>query len=112
MKKIILNTVLLLIVAFGFVSLGSCSSALEEDVSITGTLLYNDYYGCWEIDKPHEKSIDVVDIYVIKRYEITIPKDSSCVVQATGKCYKSQEQRTLPAGYTLFDLEVKDLIFK
>jgi hypothetical protein len=48
-------------------------------------------------------------MYVVKKYEIELPKDTRKNVQATGRCYESSKQIDFPTGTTLYYIEVESL---
>jgi hypothetical protein len=79
------------------------------DCIISGTLSYNSKSDRWEIREVIPNSIDAVNVYIVKKYKPEISKDTTKAVQATGRCYDSGQQIGIPAGTTIYYIEVKFL---
>jgi hypothetical protein len=83
--------------------------AKASDCTVSGTLSYNSELDRWEIRNSPANTIDEVNVYVVKNYEIELPKDTRKNVQATGRCYQSPERTGIPAGTTIYYISVKTL---
>jgi hypothetical protein len=85
------------------------TEANATDCVISGTLFYNSESDRWEIREVIPDSIDVVNRYIIKKYDIELAKETTKTVQATGRCYDSEQIIGVPAGTTIYHIEIKTL---
>ncbi len=109
LKQIIFVTILCLSFCF------SCSlddDVIKSECSVSGTLKYSNDSKIWIISYVYPNTIDSVDIYIIKGYKINKSKDASFQVEATGNCWLNKDQTGIPAGTTLYNIEVKSLHYK
>jgi hypothetical protein len=76
--------------------------------TVAGTLHYDASGQRWEIDYVRPGTMDAVDVYVVKKYEVRFAEDSRKEVRATGYCYLSDEKPSL-AGHTVYCIDVTSL---
>jgi hypothetical protein len=109
MKAKLYNILFLLI--FCCISCNLDNNVTKAECSITGLLCYGMVSNGWEIHEMTPNTIDEVNVYVIKAFDIDLPKDTMVNVRANGLLYPSRNEVLLPAGTTLYYIEVKSLIF-
>jgi hypothetical protein len=85
------------------------TEANATDCVISGTLFYNSESDRWEIREVMPNSIDALTIYIIDKYDIELDKETTKTVQATGRCYDSEQKIGVPAGTTIYYIEIKTL---
>ncbi|MDR1437169.1 MAG: hypothetical protein LBI65_03520 [Candidatus Symbiothrix sp.] len=111
-KKYFLKAVLALILVAGSFACsddGKKSLDLEND-SISGTLSYNREIGRWEIRSFVSGTIDSVNIYIIRNYDIDSDTNTQKKVKATGAV--SPKDEAAPAGTIIYYLDLETIIYE